>query len=78
MDDQHTSMQRPETQLAEPVETFGVAAPDRRVERALGAATLRAAAEDILRGGDATTSRSEIASWLRQRADVIRHGQWSI
>ena len=59
--------------LEEPVEITEVAANDYLVERTIAARTLRAVAEDLLRAGDAPTTRAEIADWLRQRAHVATH-----
>ncbi|GAB3547084.1 hypothetical protein J2S53_003085 [Actinopolyspora lacussalsi] len=64
--------------LDEPVDAIGVTAGDHCVERVIAARTLRAIAGDLPRGGDASTIRGEIADWLRQRANVITHGQWSV
>lgn len=61
------------TTLEEPVEITEVAATDYLVERTIAARTLRAVAEDLLRAGDAPTTRAEIAAWLRQRAHVVTH-----
>lgn len=63
------------TTLEEPVDITEVAASDYLVERALAAQTLRAQADDLLRNGNAPTTRDEIAHWLRQRAHSITHDQ---
>lgn len=57
--------------LEEPIEITEVRTSDYLVERALAAQTLRAVAQDLLRTGDAPTTRTEIAHWLQQRAHVI-------
>lgn len=62
------------TTLEEPVEVTSVTAPDYRVERALAAHALYMVATDLLREGDAATTRSEVARWLHQRAHILSHG----
>ncbi|MHA6800270.1 hypothetical protein [Bounagaea algeriensis] len=62
------------TTLEEPVAITSVTAPDYRVERAVAVHALHTVATDLLRDGDAATTRSEVAHWLHQRAHILTHG----